>query len=99
MSEIRLVGTVAALIAILLAAVPTAGLGQSLEEAETQRRVTELYNAGKYSEALPLAQRVLSTREKALGPNHPLVATSLFNLAELYRVQGRYGEAESFFKR
>jgi hypothetical protein len=28
-----------------------------------------------------------------LGPEHPATATSLNYLAELYRVQGRYGEA------
>ena len=28
-----------------------------------------------------------------LGPEHPATATSLNNLAELYRAQGRYGEA------
>jgi CHAT domain-containing protein len=34
-----------------------------------------------------------------LGPGHPATATSLLNLGELYRRQGRYGEAEPFFKR
>ena len=36
-------------------------------------------------EAEPLYQRALAIKEKALGPNHPDVATSLNNLAELYR--------------
>ena len=31
-----------------------------------------------------------------LGPEHPATATSLNNLAELYRAQGRYGEAVAF---
>jgi len=34
----------------------------------------------------------LAIREKALGPDHPDVATSLNNLAELYRLQGRFAE-------
>ena len=34
-----------------------------------------------------------------LGLDHPLVATSLNNLAELYRVQGKYTEAETLLKR
>ncbi len=38
--------------------------------------------------------RVVSVEEKALGPEHPHVATSLNNLAELYRAQGRYAEAD-----
>jgi hypothetical protein len=36
-------------------------------------------------------------REKVLGPDHLSTAISLNNLAELYRVQGRYGEAETLF--
>ena len=44
-------------------------------------------------------QRALAIREKVLGPEHPDVANSLHNLAGLYRVQGRYGEAETFYQR
>ena len=54
---------------------------------------------GKYSEAEPLCQRALAIDEKALGPNHPNVATNLNNLAELYRAQGKYSEAESLYQR
>jgi tetratricopeptide (TPR) repeat protein len=43
----------------------------------------------------PLHQRALGIREKALGPDHPDVASSLNNLAALYHTQGRYAEAES----
>ena len=39
----------------------------------------------------PLYKRALAIREKALGPDHPDVATSLDNLAALYRAQSRYG--------
>ena len=40
---------------------------------------------GRYADAEPLYKRSLAIREKALGPDHPDVATSLNNLAELYR--------------
>ena len=44
-----------------------------------------LYHAqGRYAEAEPLYQRALAICEKALGPEHPDVATSLNNLAVLY---------------
>jgi hypothetical protein len=36
-----------------------------------------LYRVAKFAEALPLAQQVLAIAEKALGPDHPVVATSL----------------------
>ncbi|MBE3035878.1 MAG: tetratricopeptide repeat protein [Candidatus Atribacteria bacterium] len=35
----------------------------------------------------------------SFGPDHPDVATSLNKLAELYRAQGRYSEAEPLYKR
>ncbi len=37
--------------------------------------------------------------EKALGPEHPNVATSLNNLAFMYHDQGKYAEAEALYKR
>ena len=48
---------------------------------------------GRYAEAESLYKRSLAIREKAFGPEHPLVATSLNNLASLYRNQGRFEEA------
>ena len=47
----------------------------------------------------PLYKRSLAVVEKALGPDHPQVATSLNSLAALYRNQGLYGDAEPLFKR
>ncbi|MDZ7292318.1 MAG: tetratricopeptide repeat protein [candidate division KSB1 bacterium] len=41
----------------------------------------------------------LAIREKQLGLDHPQVATSLNNLAELLRAQGNYAEAESMYRR
>jgi len=54
---------------------------------------------GHYADAEPLFRRSLAIREKALGPEHPLVATSLGNLAVLYRAQVRHSVAEPLFKR
>ncbi len=45
---------------------------------------------GHYAEAEPLYKRSLAIREKALGPEHPAVATSLNNLAGFYLYQGRH---------
>ena len=44
----------------------------------------------RYAEAEPLYRRALAIREKALGPDHPDTATSLNDLAGLYRLQGRF---------
>ena len=53
---------------------------------------------GNYSEAEQLFKRSLAIREKSLGPDHPDVAESLSNLAEVYRAQGKYGVAESLYE-
>ena len=47
----------------------------------------------------PLYKRSLAIREKALGPNHPDVATSLNNMGLLYERRGQYAEAEPLYKR
>jgi len=41
----------------------------------------------------------LALREKALGPRHPAVATSLNNMATVLRAQGRHADAEPFQRR
>jgi tetratricopeptide (TPR) repeat protein len=37
-------------------------------------------------------------KQRLLGQEHPSVATSLNNLAVLYRNQGRYSEAEPLYR-
>ena len=62
--------------------------------------LAELYRTqGKYAEAEPLYHRSLAILEKALGPEHPDVATSLNSLAALYDTQGKYAEAEPLYQR
>ncbi len=58
-----------------------------------------LDDRGLYAEAEPLYLRSLAIWEKALGPDHPDVATSLNNLAALYHNQGKYAEAEPLYIR
>ena len=49
-----------------------------------------LQNRARFAEAEPLLVRSLAIREKSLGDDHPLVAESLYNLANLYVDQGRF---------
>ena len=58
-----------------------------------------LNRQGRYSEAEPLYVRSLAICEQQLGANHPNVASSLNNLAGLYKAQGRYSEAEPLYVR
>jgi CHAT domain-containing protein/Tfp pilus assembly protein PilF len=74
-------------------------MGQSLEEArKLNNQADQLYRSGRYAEAIPLAQQALAIDEKALGLEHPKVATSLNNLAMLYRNLRDYGKAEKLFR-
>ena len=58
-----------------------------------------LLERGRYGEAEPLFQWALLIYEQQLGASHPDTATSLGNLAELYRAQGKYAEAEPLYQR
>lgn len=48
---------------------------------------TNFATQGRFSEAETLLKRSLSIRVKALGPEHPAVATSHTNIAEIYASQ------------
>ncbi len=50
-------------------------------------------NQGKYAEVEPLYQRALAIAEKALGPEHPDVATISESYATLLHETGRSAEA------
>lgn len=58
-----------------------------------------LYDLNCYNEAETLFKKVRSIREKLPpeGRNYEL-ATTMHDLAELYRAQGRFNEAEPLFK-
>jgi tetratricopeptide (TPR) repeat protein len=52
-----------------------------------------------YSAARPLYERALAIREKALGPEHPLTALGLNNLAVLLKDRGDLAAARPLFER
>ncbi len=69
------------------------------ETAALNQQVVQLYQQGKFAEAIPIATKVLELREKALGPEHPGTARSLGNLAGLYQAMGDYARAEPLYQR
>jgi hypothetical protein len=57
---------------IWLAMLASPGLAQDLAEADAfDRQLIELSQKREYAEATEIAKRVLSIREKVLGPQHP----------------------------
>jgi CHAT domain-containing protein/Tfp pilus assembly protein PilF len=90
----------AAVVGTLLCFGLSSALAQKSNQAnKLEDKFLKLYDAGRYADAIPIAQRVLTIREKTLGRNHPDVAIALDNLANLYRLQGRYADAEPLLQR
>ena len=62
--------------------------------ATSLKNLAGLYDSqGKYAKAEPLYQGALAIYKKALGPEHPGVATCLKNYASLLRKMDRSQEA------
>ncbi|WP_287521026.1 CHAT domain-containing protein [Okeania sp. SIO2C2] len=75
-------------------------LEDELGKAERlNNQAVELYQQGKYAEAIPLAEKALAIRKNLLGDNYPDVTESLNNLAALYISRGRYREAEPLLQK
>ena len=75
-------------------------LSADVEEAtQLSRRSIELHQAGRYDEAIPLAERALAIFEKELGAEHVDVAKALSIVAECYSAKGDYARAESLSQR
>ena len=100
MRSLKKISITATLLGVLLAGTGSMPLAQQRDRTtELDRRMEELYIAGRYAEAIPIAQRLLALSEKTRGRNHPDVAQSLSNLAVLYEAQGRYADAKPLHKR
>ena len=58
-------------------------------------QVEELEAAGRYREAIPLAEKAVATYEGVLGPEHQETATVRGRLAVLYVSSGAFEKAEA----
>jgi tetratricopeptide (TPR) repeat protein len=63
-----------------------------------QQSAFQLYHAGQYAQARSLAEKALTLARQLWGDEHPNIATSLNNLAYLYKSQGRYAEAQPLYE-
>ncbi|MCB2011155.1 MAG: tetratricopeptide repeat protein [Geminicoccaceae bacterium] len=66
---------------------------------DAHRQALELFREDRVDEALPHFEMALSIAEQRFGPSDPRVSVELNNLAEAYRVLGRFDEAEPLYER
>ena len=86
-----------ALLGLALATILDCGSASAAEGLFAQSgKVIALTRAGKYAEALPLAQAMVAQLEK--GPPNKDYAGALNNLAQVYADMGRDAEAEPLYK-
>ncbi len=78
----------------------TPALREALQQGRTLNRAgVALLGKGQTAKALPLLQEALEIRKEALGEKHPAYATSLNNLALLYREMGDHKAALPLYQK
>jgi tetratricopeptide (TPR) repeat protein/uncharacterized RDD family membrane protein YckC len=69
------------------------------EYSALYNHAAELVKAGKFAEAIAPASAALTAAEAQLGPDQPDTGRILVFLAQLYRHEGKYDEAEPLHKK
>lgn len=93
----RRLALVAVLAVAITASLATPGFAQTGGLAAQSARINVLRSAGKYSEALQLAQAMVASLEKT--SNNRDLAAALNNLAQIYADQGHDDRAKPIYKR
>ncbi|MBR0966353.1 CHAT domain-containing protein [Bradyrhizobium diazoefficiens] len=88
---------VAGLALAITASLVTTSLAQKGDLSVESARINALRSAGRYSEALPLAQAMVASLEKTA--NNRDLSGALNNLAQIHADQGRDDQAEPLYKR
>ncbi len=84
----------------LFLSVPTQIMAQSLDEARRlNTQAVELYEQGRYGEAIGVAEKALVIYEKVLGKEHSLTGASYNILGLLYNLLGDYARAEPLLQK
>jgi CHAT domain-containing protein/Tfp pilus assembly protein PilF len=92
-------GFPAALALLFLCPTAHGAPNQSGDLAALRQQIEKLNEAAKFAEALPLAQKALTTSEKSFGSDHPETAKSLRDLGDIYVGMADYTKAEAPYQR
>src|SRR5258707_13426469 len=76
-----------------------AGAEASDELLRLRQQVPALHAAGKYQQAIPIAERLLARAEQVFKDQPNYLSIFLNDLANVYHSQSRYAEAELLYKR
>lgn len=74
-------------------------LGQALEIGKAAGQIAALEKAGKFAEAIPVAQNLVQSLEKASGPKEPATGTALLLLAKLRQSSREFAKADQHYRR
>ena len=83
--------------AILLFSSPAFANSTSYEDA--LKSSSELYEQGRFQEAIPYAKRALAIAEQEIGTDDAVFAELLDNLAALYEAEMNYSRAQPLYRR
>ncbi len=73
---------------------------RALEQArQLSAEAARLTEAGKFNDALPMAERAVTLREEILGAEHADLALALYQLANLHRRRADFAKAEPLAQR
>jgi tetratricopeptide (TPR) repeat protein/CHAT domain-containing protein len=95
----RLCRLLAAIVVAALACTTAPAIAQQTSLEASFHRAIELYSAGKYAEAAPLAEQAAELALRTLGAKHPNYAVTLKLMGDIDRDQGRYAEAQALYQR
>jgi tetratricopeptide (TPR) repeat protein len=77
-----------------IAALPPKAQDELGEATRLEGEASQLYQRGRYADAIPLQERILAIRRRHLGADHLDVAAATNDLAALFEGLGKPGEAE-----
>ena len=86
-------------IAVLVVVAGKGALAQTDDLATLNKRINEFYRAGKFSEAIPLAESALELTRAQNGEDHLVTAEQMSWLGLLLKYQGRLTDAENQYLR
>ena len=78
---------------LLILACPTS-LAEDDDPSVLNQRVTQLFEQGKYREAIPIAEGAVEVSKRSRGLDDPETAEALNNLGVLFQKIGNYAKAE-----